>query len=280
MTDDTIIRELSADETAELVSWAKDEGWNPGPADAAAFYAADPKGFLGCFVGDQLVAGISTVIYGQEFGFIGLYICRPDYRGNGYGLKVWNAGMARLGGVTSGLDGVPGQQANYAAMGFERAYETARWSGFCKGQFAAPLEAKPLSPADLAAVSAFDRRFFPGPRDAFLKAWLFSPRHAFGVIRDGVLKGYTVVRACMEGYKLGPLFADDQDVAQSLLAAAVNACDGEELHIDVPAYQKNFSRLLEAGGFTRGFETARMYKGGAPEIESQGVFAITTLELG
>ena len=65
-----------------------------------------------------MVAGISAVDYGAGVGFIGLYICRPDMRGLGYGRAVWDAGMARLAKATIGLDGVPAQQANYRNIGF------------------------------------------------------------------------------------------------------------------------------------------------------------------
>lgn len=87
------IRTLALDEVETLVDWAAAEGWNPGLGDAAAFQAADPEGFIGAFVGGEMVGGISAVAYGDDFGFIGLYICRPDRRGEGHGKAVWDAGM-------------------------------------------------------------------------------------------------------------------------------------------------------------------------------------------
>ncbi|RUT86550.1 GNAT family N-acetyltransferase, partial [Mesorhizobium sp. USDA-HM6] len=98
------IRVLASQEVEMLVDWAAGEGWNPGFGDAAVFQAADPEGFIGAFVDGQMVAGISAVAYGDRFGFIGLYICRPDRRGEGHGKAVWDAGMARLGNRTIGLD--------------------------------------------------------------------------------------------------------------------------------------------------------------------------------
>ena len=128
MAEAATIRTLSLAEVETLVAWAAGEGWNPGLRDAAAFHAADPQGFLGAFVAGRMAAGISAVDYGG-FGFIGLYICRPDMRGRGYGRAVWDAGMARLAQTTVGLDGVPAQQANYRSMGFAPAYRTFRFSG-------------------------------------------------------------------------------------------------------------------------------------------------------
>ncbi|TIN21338.1 MAG: GNAT family N-acetyltransferase, partial [Mesorhizobium sp.] len=58
------IRTLSLQELAVLIDWAAAEGWNPGLEDAAMFQAADPEGFIGAFVGNEMVAAVSAVAYG------------------------------------------------------------------------------------------------------------------------------------------------------------------------------------------------------------------------
>lgn len=282
MSGQPVIRALSLSEVEELVGWAKIEGWNPGLGDAAAFHAADPDGFIGCVVDGRLAAGISAVRYGDDFGFIGLYIAHPDFRGQGFGRKVWDAGMAHLGNRVIGLDGVPEQQANYALMGFVPAYQTARWSGVVPAH-AAGVEGALVVDIDdelLPAVISHDRGFFPASRDGFLRAWLSGPRSAKVIVRHGSVAGYAVCRACAEGYKVGPLFAETFDHARSLLLSCASVAGGATLHIDVPAGQVEFSGFLADLGFEQGFSTARMYRGIAPAVRSEGVFGITTLELG
>ena len=277
MAEAATIGTLSLAEVETLVAWAAGEGWNPGLRDAAAFHAADPQGFLGAFVEGRMAAGISAVDYGG-FGFIGLYICRPDMRGRGYGRAVWDAGMARLSQTTVGLDGVPVQQANYRSMGFAPAYRTFRFSGRLP---AAGLSAEvhPVEPDLLPALGEFDRRFFPAARPSFLEGWLAPPNIALAKIGEGGIQGYGVVRECREGFKIGPLFAVDEIAAADLLAALNAQCPGE-VQIDVPEDKENFADLLLRAGFSRGFETARMYRGPAPELDGSGIFGISTLELG
>jgi GNAT superfamily N-acetyltransferase len=275
-----IVRPLTPEEIAELVTWAGEEGWNPGLNDARAFTAADPEGFIGCFVDGAMAASISAVRYGSDFGFIGLYICKPEHRGKGYGRRVWDAGMATLAGRTVGLDGVPEQQANYASMGFAPVYETVRWSG----------RITPASPSgqtqlvseqdDLEKIIAFDRAYFPGPRTSFLSLWLAEPHRTRAIFRDKNLAGYGVLRKCLDGFKLGPLFARDDAAAKALLQALACDCGGDTIHIDVPAPQTEFSRHLMDVGFSAGFTTARMYRGRVPDIDMSGIFGISTLELG
>jgi GNAT superfamily N-acetyltransferase len=275
---ETVIRSLDLPEVETLIDWAKAAGWNPGLADAAPFCAADPDGFIGCFVDGVMAAGISAVRYGDDFGFIGLYIAHPDFRGRGHGRRVWDAGMVHLAGRTIGLDGVPEQQANYRAMGFQPDYDTFRWSGRIDGLSRPGI--RPLDDTILPALIDFDSRQFPADRETFLRSWLKPSRITNVLIRDGAIAGYAVTRQCHEGCKIGPLFAEAPAVAMALLRACAAEKAGQDIHIDVPAGQVEFSRLLAAHGLVRGFQTTRMYKGPAPAFKLDGVFGVTTLELG
>jgi hypothetical protein len=274
------IRTLVLDEVETLVDWAAAEGWNPGLGDAAAFQAADPEGFIGAFVDGEMVAGISAVAYGGDFGFIGLYICRPDRRGEGHGKAVWDAGMARLANRTIGLDGVVEQQANYRSMGFAPVYRTVRYVGSPDVQAGTDSDILTIGPELVSDVLDYDSRFFPGPRRSFLKHWLRPPRVALAIVKDGAIEGYGVARRCRDGCKIGPLFSNSLDAASRLFAALANASGPGNIHLDVPETSGDFAARQSSAGLQPGFETARMYKGRAPQLAQSGVFAITTLELG
>ncbi|RWX75013.1 GNAT family N-acetyltransferase [Neorhizobium lilium] len=278
MSGDDLIRALTLPEVEMLLDWARVEGWNPGLQDASAFHAADPEGFIGCFVDGGMAAGISAVRYDAGFGFIGLYIAHPNLRGKGYGRRVWEAGMQHLAGRTIGLDGVPEQQANYRSMGFEPAYATHRWSGFLDGFD--PVDVTDLPMDRHSEVVTYDAAMFPAERDAFLKQWLSPPRIGKLLVRDGRIEGYAVCRQCHDGWKIGPLFADCATDAERLLQACASHAKDGPLQIDVPETQRDFATCLQELGFSRGFTTARMYRGPQPAVRMDKVFGITTLELG
>lgn len=282
MTRRTTLRPLTLPEVETLLDWAGAEGWNPGLADAQAFHAADPFGFIGCLVDEELAAGISAIRYGESFGFIGLYIASPAHRGQGYGRRVWDAGMQHLGNRTIGLDGVPEQQANYRSIGFIPAYETHRWSGTIEAEMPAEVTTFEPDPASslFSAILSYDRAMFPDDRSAFLTAWVSPPRISKVMVRDGRIVGYTVCRQCLEGWKIGPLFADTLGDAELLLRACAVEAPGAQLQIDVPDMQPDFTARLQDLGFSQGFTTARMYRGETPQIHMDKVFGITTLELG
>jgi hypothetical protein len=260
------IRTLTRAEVETLVGWAASEGWNPGLADSPAFHAADPEGFLGAFVEGEFVAGISAVAYDETFGFIGLYICHPAHRGQGHGKAVWDAGMARLGNRTIGLDGVPAQQGNYRSMGFEPAYDTIRMTGRPRH-----LGADAASVGSVGQIAPIDSAIFPAVRTAFLAEWIKPPRRV--LMLDG---GYGAVRQCVTDHKIGPLFAPDPDTALRLLGALTT----ETVSIDVPVAQLAFLKALADAGFTESFSTTRMYRGPTLGPAPAQVFGITSLELG
>jgi len=279
VTRDRDIRVSTAREVATLVDWAAGEGWNPGLHDAAAFHSADPNGFLGAFVGGEMVAGISAVAYGDSFGFIGLYICHPEFRGQGHGKAVWDAGMARLGERPTGLDGVDQQVANYARMGFSPAYRTVRHSGRLPGA-SVHTTIQPIGNNLVTEIEALDRRFFPAPRRSFLEHWLKPPHVALAAMRDGSVAGYAVARQCRQGWKVGPVFAIDQADARHLLSGLAALIGDADIHLDVPEPAGDFSAFLLRAGFTRGFVTTRMYRGSVGTTKLPQAYATTTLELG
>jgi GNAT superfamily N-acetyltransferase len=126
---DLRIRVMRPGEIALAADWAAAEGWNPGHADAACFATVDPHGFLLGELDGQPAATISCVNYDDRFAFLGFYIVRPDLRGCGLGLRIWNAAMAHAGMRTVGLDGVVAQQENYRKSGFRLAYPNIRYGG-------------------------------------------------------------------------------------------------------------------------------------------------------
>lgn len=273
-----IVRRLDLTEVAQLIDRAAGEGWNPGLDDAAAFHATDPDGFIGAFVGGEMVAGISAVAYGATYGFIGLYISRADMRGQGHGKAVWDAGMARLAGRTIGLDGVDEQFDNYRRKGFAPAYRTIRFGGVFSGKPTDGPKVAGITPDLMPAIMAFDRRSFPAARDTFLTRWLTPPHRACVAISHGSVTGYGVIRTCRAGWKIGGLSALDDATAAALVRRLASTVDGE-VYLDVPAARQSFMDYLMACGLQPGFETTRMYQG-APIPLAPELYGVTSLELG
>ncbi|WJL94243.1 hypothetical protein QSU92_09550 [Microbacterium sp. ET2] len=272
----------TAAEVALMAEWAEAEGWNPGVTDAQAFAVADPRGFLIGRLDGEPVTSISVIGYGDAFGFLGMYIARPEIRGQGLGFLTWQAGMKRMAGRVVALDGVVAQQDNYRRSGFVPAWTNIRYEG-------APAAAPPPTGVSLVdardipfdRLAAYDRRFFGAPRDAFLAAWVSLPaRSARVALRGDEIVGFAVLRDARAASRLGPVFADGAAIASALVSALAEDRGATSVAVDVPGVNPRAVSWARAQQWTPSFETARMYTGEPPRIDTDGLFGITSLELG
>lgn len=273
---------MSPTEVSMALAWADAEGWNPGLDDAKSFYAADPSGFLIGKIQGQPVATISAVKYGATFGFIGLYIVKENYRHQGYGLTIWHHALDSLKGRCVGLDGVVAQQENYQKSGFQLAHRNIRFAGSSPPVASVSDAIVNLSSLPMADLCQYDRHFFPAERESFLQAWIRQRRgYALGIVENSRLSGYGVIRACHHGYKIGPLNAENQDLAIALFKGLVaNIPAGSGIYLDVPEPNVQAMEIAQTYGLQPSFETARMYLGEIPSMALEKIFGITTFELG
>lgn len=273
------IRKMTGDEVAFAIDLAAEEGWNPGIHDGKCFYATDPNGF---FVGEldgELVGSISAVSYNDSFGFIGLYIVKPEFRGIGIGTRLWEAGMAYLTGHNIGLDGVVAQQPYYNRHGFRTSYHNLRYESVGGGIM--PEGVVDISEVPFEELLEYDAGIFPAPRPQFLKCWIVQPEGAaLAVIEDSHLAGYGVIRQCQIGHKIGPLFADNEHIAENLFSALKSHVPGEPVFLDTPEVNPAAVALAERHKMSVVFRTVRMYSREEQSIPLSSTFGVTTFELG
>jgi GNAT superfamily N-acetyltransferase len=275
------IHTMRAEELEVAVNWSEKESWNPGRYDASLFYQADSNGFFVGEVNNEIVVVGSAVIYDEYFAFCGLYIVSPECRGKGYGLALTKHRLAYCSDRNVGIDGVLKNVSIYQRIGYVPYYENRRYQFSAKNKPYHAAVIKTVSVEDLPQIFAYDRQCFPADRENFLKAWIFQPEgKSFLYHVDGAVKGYIVRRRCIEGYKIGPLFADDVEVAEQLLNAAQTDIGGESVLLDIPEINKDAVAMAERCGMEVVFATARMYQKCLPTIADEKVFGITTFELG
>jgi len=305
---DTTLQTLDVAGLQSLLERAAEEGWNPGIGDAHAFHRADPDGYRVRLVDGRFAAGISVVRQDADHAFLGLYIADRAYRGQGHGMALWRDALAPFDGGSVGLDGVLAQQANYARSGFVLAHRNVRWSGKMTDRATGRAEERitdgPAVPegrghardgrtasslraprqADRDAMVALDAAVGGVRRERFIDVWCLDGtaegRDTLVAERAGELVGLGTIRRCRGPHKIGPLIAADTDVARSLLQALVRGSGADGLMLDVPEPNRAGTALVEGLGLEPVFETARMYRGGAPTIDTSRLFGVATLELG
>jgi GNAT superfamily N-acetyltransferase len=282
---DPTFRPLASEEVSILIEWAAEEGWNPGLGDAEAFWAADPEAFWGMEIDGELVGGGAIPAYEGRLGFMGLFIIRPEWRGRGLGRKLWYFRRDRLKsrlqeGAPISMDGVFNMQPFYASGGFGFTHRNLRMQGI--GQLA---ERDPhlvqLTELPFDAVETFDEAHFGARRTAFLRRWI-DPAGGLGLgfVDQGALKGMGVIRPCREGFKIGPLFSANPEVADRLYSALAGFAEGKTVYLDIPEVNAEASALARRYGMSEVFGCARMVLGTPPALPWNSIYGVTTFEMG
>jgi len=273
------IRQMARSEADIVIGLAAEEGWNPGLHDADAFYQTDPPGFFAIDAEDHMIGCVSMVRYGEDFMFGGLYIVHPDYRGLGIGRAVLEFVRTYSKGCNLGIDGVFAMQPVYQKSGFRFAYRNIRFEG--RGGGTVDKSLTPLREVPFPRILAYDSMFFPAVREGFLKHFLYQPDcKGYASITNGSLTGYGFIRKCHNGYKIGPLFAGNPQIAQTIFSALSTVAESEPVFLDVPEPNIAGVALAKAHGMTEVFGTARMYTRELPTLPIEQIFGVTTFELG
>lgn len=276
------VRPMKRNEINMAIDWAETEGWNPGNYDADCFSAADENGFFLGLLDNVPVAMVSAVAYGQAYGFMGFYIVKPQLRQSGYGLKLWDVGLKYLGNRIIGLDSVRPDLVSLKKPDFKPAYTNFRFRWIKDRQRDIAPGIKSLGDIPWSTLTSYDYEVFTFEREYFLKCWITRPNTvALGIPNGDKLAAYGVIRECREGFKVGPLFADNVDLARNLFTALTRNVEiGASVYLDTPQVNKDALNLAEEYGMKEVFRTTRMYNKKEPTLPLRKWFGITSFELG
>lgn len=279
------VRNMRRDELVLAVTWAKNEGWNPGLYDAECFWAVDPNGFFIGLLDGKPIGAISLVKYGDDYAFGGFYIVNKEFRGSGYGMQLTQTALKYASDRNIGGDSVVENVGMYAKLGMKLAHYNARYN-FVSRKIE-NIEGRYLDAFvhGFEKLAEYDSSVFGYDRREFLQLWVTRPEtRSFAHIDlpgTGKIQGYGVIRKCYSGYKIGPLFADDATIAANLFYALVDSVpEGQEISWDVSEECSLVPKMVDEFSMKKVFGTGRMYLKGQPKFPLEKWFGITSFELG
>ncbi|MBS1993683.1 MAG: GNAT family N-acetyltransferase [Cyanobacteria bacterium SZAS LIN-3] len=279
---------MSREQLDIAMDWARTEGWNPGLHFADTYWQTDPHGFLALTAEPQeeMIASGSIVSYGGKFGFMGFFIVKPELRGKGLGREFWlhrrDTLKARLEpGACIGMDGVFTMQPFYARGGFEFSHRNLRMQGTGSATSCDSNKVTACGPEALPELLEIDRHCFGFDRKLFLQSWINMPDGVtvqYG--RGADCLGFGTINPCVNGWKIGPLFAQTPEVADQLFRALNTVATGQPIFLDVPENNPEALKLAARYGLKECFGCARMYLGTPPPVPHEEIYGVTTFELG
>lgn len=165
------IRKMRRDEAEFVIQMESGEGWIPGIHDGEIFYETDPDGFFIAEVEGEPIGCVSAVAYDDSYGFLGLYVVKPEFRDKGVGVKLTEKCLERMGNRNIGLDAVVENEKKYQDfMNFKSFYRNLRFEG--RGGGEVPDGLVTISDVPFENLLEYDRDMFPAPRPTFLENWI------------------------------------------------------------------------------------------------------------
>lgn len=245
------------DDACALVDEA---GWNETAADwlmmmesGRAIGLEDDNGCL--------IASALTIPYGAEFGWISMVLVTADWQRKGLATGLLNKCIAthEAAGLVSILDATPAGEKVYEQLGFSHHFTIQRWQ--CDSPESGRFEAhdvRELTPDDLNDIIVYDRSIFEGNRSSVLLDIGIRKGAQGWVLENG--QGFLLSREGRRARQLGPLCAESEADALSLMAAALDHF-GEPVFIDVPDQHAGLIDMLMQNGFAPQRPFQRMFKG-------------------
>ncbi len=287
---------LTPDDISYVTRWARLEGFAPGIGDVGIFRHTDRQGLWVGWLGNKPIGCISGVRYNSAYGFIGLFLVTPKYRGNGYGVELWKHSLDHLDDLPCiGLEAAIDRVNDYSNWGFAPSSTTTRWHWEGNGDYLATNKSSNGDQSGLRllegasipamAVQLYDAKREPSPRPHFISDWLHHPAGTVLALADenGSCHGFGRIRPCLlpkgKGWRIGPLLADSPELAEFLLRHLMDRHPGVIL-LDSPGANSSAESLMKRLGFKAVSETLRMYRGEQPPISMEEVFGLACLELG
>lgn len=261
----TVRRVRCADELREhFIPRLAHEGWKPGALDYISYFRADNTGF---FVGEldgKVISCISAVKYCPEYAFFGNYIVDEEYRNMGYGSILFKSVVASLSTDCNFAGEVyENQVERYEKLGYKRAWKVPQFSfdiakasavlQQCELRHPSSINIETASDVPFAKLFEYDTSVHVYPRSSFLASWI-SASNSFSYVASTSAQsivGYAVVRLAFrpkDGWRLGPLYADNEDIALYLYRAIVDKLAHEDklnrIVVDVPCSDQSNPRAL------------------------------------
>jgi len=257
------IERLALADLADAGALVAEAGWNQVAADWRIFL--DFGTAYAVRAGGRVIATAATLPYGR-CAWISMVLVSAGHRRQGLATRLLHRCISDIeaSGLVPVLDATPAGAKVYAPLGFEAAWGFARLTSQRRSMQPTQTDGiaiRPIADADWAALCAYDAAIFGADRSGVL-ARMRGRLAASNLVaqRGGRIAGMLLGRDGRTAAHLGPLIAEDDAIAQALLAQALRAIAGP-VYIDVVDAKSEVRGFLEASGFAAQRPFTRMLLG-------------------
>jgi GNAT superfamily N-acetyltransferase len=245
------------------LSLCRAANWNQLAHDWELFLHLNSQGCRVAIAEDRVIGTVTTIRYQHFFSWIGMVLVDPDFRRQGIGMQLLLDALDILQDEeTVKLDATPDGREVYLKLNFVDEYRLSRMSTIFDGAALESYDVRLFQKKDLEGLYAFDSKIFGADRQSLLQ-WMLEaePKYAYVVEANNEIHGYCLGRQGYNSIHIGPVIANNIDVAKSLVAAILHNCIGRPVILDVSHFDTGWVAWLAAIGFAEQRPFIRMYRG-------------------
>jgi len=240
---------LAEDDIPGCMALSAEAGWNQTREDWATFVRHGTV--FGLLADGAPVASGAILPYPDDFAWISMVLVTARRRRARIGTRILETCCDEIArrGLVAMLDATPAGERVYRPLGFEPMFKLTRWQGEGGAEAAKlPTGVRPVREDDLAAIVALDAAAF-GAHRPFLLEGFFRRQATLGFVIESDLNGFVLVRPGRLATHIGPVVAEDEDGAATLLCAALDSARGP-VFLDLADRWNGLARLVQQRGFT------------------------------
>ncbi|HEV7260783.1 MAG TPA: GNAT family N-acetyltransferase [Bosea sp. (in: a-proteobacteria)] len=276
------IRAMADADLDQLHQLSISVGWPHRPEDWRLVMSVG-QGFVACDTIGRALGSAMWWTFGESFATVGMVITSPRLQAQGAGRELMEMIFAQCGDRDLRLSATKAGYRLYRSLGFEPIGRIFQHQGRSVALLAAAPDfpgLRSVTAADLGALSRLDASAYGADRSRVIAALL---AHSVGtaVERDGEIVGFALCRPFGRGHVVGPIVAEDDDMAVALVAPHVDAHQGGFLRADTALEQGRFGAFLESCGMTIFDSVTPMIRGRHhPPSGAARTFGLATQALG
>jgi len=258
------LRAIGIDDALSCAELSLRVGW-PHRREDWEFVIGLGHGVVGVRDG-KLVASALWWPYGKSHATLGMIIVAPEAQGAGIGKGLMQALLAQAGERSLMLNATVAGEPLYARLGFRPCGGVRQHHGHVLAIAAPELGAserlRPASTADLSVLERLDHAATGLERKRTLAA-LLGCGECLVLERAGQPVGFSILRAFGRGHVIGPVVADSEADARTLIACWLHGRAGQFMRVDLQLGSGLGDWLVQHGLAPAGDVTA-MVRGDLP----------------
>jgi GNAT superfamily N-acetyltransferase len=214
---------------------------------------------------------------GNEVAGIGMMLVAPQYERQGLGTRLMTHALHEGGAASAWLVATEDGRPLYERLGFRATGEKTQFIGYYRTS--ATMTSRPASTVDMKAIAELDAEIFGAPRTRLLAQLPTFCEQLRVVDGPAGLRGYAGAWPNVGSTVIGPVLAEDPEVAQILIEDLAAGIDGP-IRLDLNHDQSYLVQWVESLGVGRGSTTTIMVHGDPLPGDRKRLFAALTAASG